>query len=210
MRKLPREVPADAFPADMGIEERGIRQSLYAAWRRSADEFAAQLGIAADFFADRNHPDEAVCRAAWATLRNRQPSPGGWWRWHVKPAEPVAWDIRRAGLRGRKHNDRLWLCWPPGWVRLTGGYLLRDGYEPVYVEWGGVHFYDQDAGRYWSDFVPDAWLVCVQPHATRYGTPTERQHGRVGWTALFHPPGTQFEPARVQPPQPSLFAEADI
>lgn len=196
MPKRPDAIPRDAFPAGMGGDERAMRASLYAAWAKSAGAFRYQLLIAADWFADRGHPDEAVCRSEWVPrgMNSLQADPAGWWRWSARPAAPTGWSVGRACLASRSHNSALWLCWPRGWVRFTGGYLLRDGYMPI-------HCHPRDD----APTVPDAWCVSVQPHATKYGTPACNRHGAAEWTKLFHPPGSFPDGAAFWPAPPGLF-----
>lgn len=208
MPKRPDTLPDDEFPAEMGESERAVRRALYAAWVRSAAEFRGLLPVMADWFDERNHPDGAVCRADWTprAVNSRTADPAGWWKWSARPPEPTGWDVRRAVFRTPSHNSRLWLCWPRGWVRFTGGYVLRAGYEPAHVGPGGEWF----VGVEDRVTTPDAWCVCVQPHATKYGTPACNRHGRAEWTKLFHPHDAVWEtpaavPAAVPAPQPTLF-----
>lgn len=175
----------DAMPAD----ERAMRRAMYAGWLRSAGAFAEVRAVAADWFADRGHPEEAVCRAEWTPVRCRRPDPGHWWCWAVRPAA-MHWDLVAAKLRGKKHNDRPWLAFPAGWVRFTGGYRLREGFTPMHLPPGGAWVVGRDSAEGPELVtVPDAWCVSVQRRSTAHSRAIERSLGRHGWTTLFHPPG---------------------
>jgi hypothetical protein len=200
----PERIPGEEFPSSMSWDERAIRQALYMAWLRSANEFRYALLIAADWFADNNHPDEVVCRSEWATTRNRVHNPGGWWKWRVKPPEPTGWDVRKAVWKSPSHNAHLWLCWPRGWVRFTGGYLLRDGYTPAHIGPKGEYFADNQH----LVTVPDAWCVSVQPRQTEYGNAASGRHGRQEWTKLFYPPESLWVEKKAVAVGPTLFDEA--
>lgn len=167
----------------MGGEEFGLRAWVYEGWLAGAGEFRGRLGVLADYLGERDHPEAAACRADWRPGNNRAADPGGWWRWRVATPAARDWDVRKAFLRGTKHNGRLWLCWPAGWVRVTGGVLLRDGYEPIWVGPGGVDLTTSAKTTYHTD----GWTLTVTPHQTRYSTPAENGLP-LGWTALFHPP----------------------
>ena len=198
-RKWPTTLVDNVFPDGREGNERALRRAMFEAWARSAGEFRYQLLIAADWFADRGHPDEAVCRAAWEPRRvnaKHPTDPGAWWCWSARPPQPHGWSVGRACFASPSHNSRLWLCWPRGWVRFTGGYDFRDGCEPV-------HRNPKDDRL----TVPGAWCLTIQPHATKYGTPAIGRHGRAEWTKLFHPHDAVWgEGERVMPKaQPTLF-----
>lgn len=191
------------FPSRMGWDERAVRQSLYLAWRESAEAFRFALLIAADWFEERGHPDWAVCRSGWVPRACRNANPGRWWKWQVRPPAPTGWDVRAAVKRTPSCNAGFWLCWPAGWVRFTGGYALRDGFEPAHIGPRGEEFADGELVT-----VPDAWCVSVRPHSTVHNLTAEGRLGRAGWTALFHPAGTTFpadEPKRAVFAGPTLF-----
>lgn len=110
----PERIPDDEFPSSMSWDERAIRQALYMAWLRSANEFRNALLIAADWFADHNHPDEAVCRSEWVvrSYKSWHGPAAAWWNWTVWPAGGSAW------WSAKFQRPGFWLCWPSGWVRL--------------------------------------------------------------------------------------------
>lgn len=193
--RLPARLDDTVFPTRMGDDERAVRQALYLAWMESAEAFRLALLIAADWFEERGHPDWAVCRAEWVPRMNRNANPGRWWKWQVRPPVPTGWDVRAAVKKTASYNRTFWLCWPPDWVRFTGGYALREGFSPAHIGPRGEEF---TTGEFVT--VPDAWCVSVQPHSTFYNLSAEGRLGRLGWTALFHPPETMFpavEPKRA-------------
>lgn len=197
MPKRPATIDLVGLPPDISDDERAMRTSLYEAWVRSADEFREQLLYMADFLEERGHPDYMVCRSEWVPRRfNRQGTAQlpAWWCWSVKPPQPHGWSVGKAIPRTPSYNFFPWLCWPQGWVRFTGGYQLRDGFEPIHI---GMGFLDPIT-------VPDAWCVCIQPHSTHYNTPAANRHGRLEWTRLFWPVETSWERVETKP-QPSLF-----
>lgn len=206
-------IPDTAFPDSMGSDERMVRQALFVAWAEGVEAFRTALLIAADWFEERGHPDSAVCRAAWQPTMNKQPDPKRWWRFAVilpdgSPARE--WPIKAASLKGRKHNRRLWLCWPPGWVRFTGGYLGGFDGGPNAAGFRGHLGADGEFGSTMGGsriaLRNDGWTVCIGPHGTKYGTPVENRLGRLGYTALFHhPDAASGQPAAVPKVTPGLF-----
>ena len=173
-------------PRGMSGDEFLMRATLFFLWRdHPATEFLGRLVEFADWFAERDMPEEAPYRAAWEIygVRRRRNDPRAWCQWSVpiapgwvrletittsalngptRDVKTIEWS-KAKNLIGTRHNAKWFLCWPPGFVRFTG---------PLYYDHNTLCRVTLARERFFST-------------ATRS---VERYHP-AGYATLFYPPG---------------------
>lgn len=131
-------------------EEWRFRASMFVVWKtQPASALRQHLEVFADWLRERESAEEVAARADWKPYANKKSDPKGWWQWTVpagagwvlieetRAFREARWTrdgdytpggykrVRyinddRAKLTKSMHNGRWLLCWPPGFVRITG------------------------------------------------------------------------------------------
>lgn len=127
-------LPRGTMPED----EFRFRASMFVVWKtQPASALRQHFEVFADWLRERESAEEVAARADWRPYANKNSDPKGWWQWTV-PAG-AGWvfleqneerlalggvldrfiNYDRAKLTKSMHNGRWFLCWPPGFVRIT-------------------------------------------------------------------------------------------
>lgn len=131
-------------PPKMPDDEFRFRATMFLAWlNEPAAALLRHFQVFADFLADRGSVEEVAARADWKAYANKKTDPKAWWQWTVpagagwiereRVSSGPRWEngeylpggshyiinYDRAKLTRTFHNGRWFLCWPPGFVRIT-------------------------------------------------------------------------------------------